>query len=45
MIGSAFAPTKVMPRTRRGRVVAEHPLGTGVGASILAGGAAPWTRP
>ncbi|MFA5026380.1 MAG: gamma-glutamyltransferase family protein [Candidatus Methylomirabilota bacterium] len=35
MIRSAFAVAKTMPRVRRGLVVAEHPLGAEVGASIL----------
>lgn len=38
MIRSALSLTKVTPRGRRGMVVAEHPLGAEVGASILARG-------
>jgi len=38
MIRSAVSLTKVTPRARRGMVVAEHPLGAEVGASILARG-------
>lgn len=38
MIRSALSLTKVTPRMRRGMVVAEHPLGAEVGASILARG-------
>ncbi len=38
MIQSTLALGKVTPRARRGMVVAEHPLGAGVGAGILARG-------
>jgi gamma-glutamyltranspeptidase/glutathione hydrolase len=38
MIRSALSLTKVTPRSRRGMVVAEHPLGAKVGATILARG-------
>jgi len=38
MIRSTLSLTKVTPRARRGMVVAQHPLGAGVGASILARG-------
>lgn len=38
MIRSALSLTKVTPRGRGGMVVAEHPLGAEVGASILARG-------
>lgn len=38
MIRSALSLTKVTPRARRDMVVAEHPLGAEVGASILARG-------
>lgn len=35
MIRSVLSVRKTMPRTRRGMVVAEHPLGAEVGAAIL----------
>ena len=38
MMRSTWSLTKVMPRGRGGMVVAEHPLGAEVGASILARG-------
>lgn len=38
MIRSTVSLTKVTPRARRGMVVAEHPMGAEVGASILARG-------
>ena len=38
MIRSTWSQTKVTPRVRKGMVVAEHPLGAEVGASVLASG-------
>ncbi len=38
MIRSTWSLTKVTPRGRKGMVVAEHPLGAEVGASVLARG-------